>query len=448
MAIYSLPSLRQPESITPQFYFSSQSFVAKAQADIDNLLNTWQQSITATALKKQQQGPFLRFKSIYAKLGWIYIHLAVIDPALRKHWFNSLTRLFLNNLKHPEPLKQIATIFALYALWGTQPPESVLGPKHFIVIDPETKEYLDNFPEKHAEQLNKYFKDSIDESFQQTNNTTKNVNNQQQQRQSNSSALSIKHRAHLDPNIFGPPPPMIKPSHSLYQVLRNLREQNAFIIQPTQTALIYPPLPTNWLSQENSNDPSQQPPHPFDHPQPAQKIASISSHKFDSTAIDELITSTRNELTKTQKDDPLSLCDPIELNRLRNSYLDTKSFLTGQQQQASLSLSPSSSSAAPSVRNQEPPDPLTRELFAEAIGMTRKVIQKTGPGLDHLLFPNDHRSSFQSNPTTNNNNQNSNLEDEHSNGDDPQLNSLDAFFLVDQANSIPELQKLLSNTNH
>jgi hypothetical protein len=490
MAIYSLPSLRQPESISPQFYFSSQSFVGKAQTDIETLVGTWAQAVkalpTGTHYHKKQPGPFLKFKAIYARLGWIYIHLAVVDPALRKPWFSTLARLLLAYLRPAfDPLKQIAAVFALWALWGTQPPEPLLGPKHYIVIDTETRNYLDAFPADVAEHLNRYFKDAVDEAFEQTNTkSTANSSNKQSASKTAShsyTSLSSKHRAHLDPNIFGPPPPVIKPSDSVYQVLKNLRDQHAFVIQPTQIALVYPPLPTNRITLENpSSQPQQQQQQIqlLDHPpQTSQRPSSPSStipNDSSNSALNELIMSTRDELERSQKDNPLSsLCDPVELNRLRTSYLSTKAFLTGHPQSSlsssppsPLSLSssstppppppPLSSSAEPGARRLAPdrarhhqPDPLTRELFVEAIGMTRKVIQKTGPGLDHLLFPKEPASSSrpndQTHPDSTNDTNIANHPQNH-NDDDKPCSSLDAFFLVDQAQSIPDLPSLLANT--
>lgn len=87
-----LPSLRQPESIHPSYYFSSQTFINQAQADVENLVKAFQSQTT----HHQSQGPFLTFKSCYLRLGWSYIHLSVVDPALRSDWFKSIIRLFLS----------------------------------------------------------------------------------------------------------------------------------------------------------------------------------------------------------------------------------------------------------------------------------------------------------------------------------------------------------------
>ncbi|WAR55559.1 hypothetical protein PtB15_6B300 [Puccinia triticina] len=429
MPIYSLPSLRQPESISPQFYFTSQPFIARAQADIDSLLAAWQDAVRALpthhhhplpyyhpqsqpSSAQKKLGPFLKFKAIYARLGWIYIHLAVVDPALRRHCFNTLARLLLASLApQTEPLRQIGSLFALWALWGTQP-DAVLGPKLFIIIDPGTSHYLDRFPPAVAEQLDRYFKDAFDEALPQAK--------PQQQHQS----LSTKHRAHLDPNIFGPPPPAIKPSDSVFQVLKNLRDQHAFLIQPAETALVYPALPTNRVALENA---APDEPSTLLDPRPGRAPQKNS----DPAQTAQLLAATRAELARWKKAGPL--CDPAQLNQLRNSYLATKSFLPHhhhhQQQQSSSSSSPSSPAAAK-------PDPLARELFAQAIGMTRKVIQKTGPGLDHLLFPNDPRSATAPAEPSSSTEDNAGKKDGHS--------SLDAFFLVDQAQSIPQLEQLLN----
>ncbi|KAI9626191.1 hypothetical protein H4Q26_015941 [Puccinia striiformis f. sp. tritici PST-130] len=260
MAIYSQPSLRQPESISPEFYFSSQAFIKKAQADINQLLNTWQDSVRSLPPHKKVLGPFLKFKSIYTQSRRIYIHLSAVNPALRKHWFSTLSRLLIN--QQNQPLKQIGALFTLWVLWSTQPESSVLRPKQ-------------------------YYKDSDEESFEQPAKNTslncqlnhhhhKNLSHHpyhHHQNSSSSTSLTIKHRAHLDPNIFGPPPPTIKPSDWIHQVLRNLQEHHAFIIQPHQAAL--------------------------------------NKDKFQKWKI---------------KQDRL-LCDPTQLNRLQTSYLSTKSFL-------------------------------------------------------------------------------------------------------------------------
>lgn len=444
MPIYSLPSLRQPESISPQFYFTSQSFIDRAQTDIDSLLSAW---ITSAKSNQQQHqlkhhhhplpnsnqkrlGPFLKFKSIYSRLGWIYIHLSVVDPALRRHWFNTLIRLFLNNLKEDvEPLRQIGTLFGLWCFWGTQP-DSVLGPKHYIILDPDMLDYLKRIPSKFSNQLDQYFNSSIDECFDESKpSNTPGQSNLSTNHSFPTSSLSIKHRVHLDPNIFGPPPPTIKPSDSLHQVLKNLIDQDAFLIQPSEIALVYPPLPTNRVTFENPHSDSRQDlPDPERHqsadhlqtttikPQPTQNVTPSS------TVIPELIISTRSELVKWQKAQQNSLCNPALLNQLRDSYLSTKSFLSDQ--------SPSSAFTTTDQVTTEP-DPLTREIFSEAIGMTRKVIQKTGPGLDHLLFPNDPPP-----PPPTDDRDSSNHHPEHQ-------NSLEAFLLVDQAKSIPDLEKLM-----
>jgi hypothetical protein len=493
MPIYSLPSLRQPESISPQFYFTSQSFISKAQSDIDNLLNTWQDSVKALATQPKQHhhhhqphyyhhyttsninnnhnsnqqkrlGPFLKFKSIYSRLGWIYIHLSVVDPALRKDWFNTLTRLFLNNLNQKtDTLKQIGSLFGLWALWGTQPPESVLGPKQFIIIDPETRDYLDRLPSSVSEELNRYFKDSVDESFEQQQPQQQHP--QQQPKNSHhpslhpsSSALSTKHRAHLDPNIFGPPPPTIKPADSVHQVLKNLRDQEAFLIQPTQTALVYPPLPTNRVTVEKSLIDLLDPDSMID---PHQTHNTNKAPDQSSPArLAETIRSTHLELHTLAHTHPNTLCDPVHLNLLRSSYLNSKAFLTHNPPEQSSSSSSTPSSLHPSV------DPLTRELFTDAIGMTRKVIQKTGPGLDHLLFPHNNNNSNnprstttkKANPGVNghqkSDKQSGNPSQEQDEGVDQQeededgkqgMDSLDAFFLVDRAQSIPQLETLFKN---
>ncbi|KAA1101687.1 hypothetical protein PGT21_027716 [Puccinia graminis f. sp. tritici] len=487
MPIYSLPSLRQPESISPQFYFTSQSFINRAQSDIDHLLTTWQDSVKAlpTHHNKQQQhyyhhhttnninnnqhkrlGPFLKFKSIYSRLGWIYIHLSVVDPALRKDWFNTLTRLFLNNLnQQSDTLRQIGSLFGLWALWGTQPPESVLGPKQFIIIDPETSDYLDRLPSSVSEELNRYFKDSVDESFeqqqsqQQQQQQPKQHSHHHPQHPSSSSALSTKHRAHLDPNIFGPPPPTIKPADSVHQVLKNLRDQEAFLIQPVQTALVYPPLPTNRVTVEKSLidllDPDS-----IDHHHTTTNN-NKASDQSSPARVAEIIRSTHLQLHTLANTQPNALCDPIHLNHLRSSYLNSKSFLTHNPPEQS-----SSSSSSPSTPSL---DPLTRELFADAIGMTRKVIQKTGPGLDHLLFPNNNNNNNNPRATTTSNTKKNNPDlngskkthnqcgSRNQDGVDRQvqeedgkheLDSLDAFFLVDRAQSIPQLETLLKNHPH
>ncbi|KAH9464655.1 hypothetical protein MJO29_001682 [Puccinia striiformis f. sp. tritici] len=140
MAIYSQPSLRQPESISPEFYFSSQAFIKKAQADINQLLNTWQDSVRSLPPHKKVLGPFLKFKSIYTQSRRIYIHLSAVNPALRKHWFSTLSRLLIN--QQNQPLKQIGALFTLWVLWSTQPESSVLRPKQYIVINPKTDQYL------------------------------------------------------------------------------------------------------------------------------------------------------------------------------------------------------------------------------------------------------------------------------------------------------------------
>ncbi|OAV96951.1 hypothetical protein PTTG_26198 [Puccinia triticina 1-1 BBBD Race 1] len=392
MPIYSLPSLRQPESISPQFYFTSQPFIARAQADIDSLLAAWQDAVRALpthhhhplpyyhpqsqpSSAQKKLGPFLKFKAIYARLGWIYIHLAVVDPALRRHCFNTLARLLLASLApQTEPLRQIGSLFALWALWGTQP-DAVLGPKLFIIIDPGTSHYLDRSPPP---------------SPSSSTDTSKTPSTRPSPRPSPSSNTnpSPPSIAPISTPTSSAAPPTIKPSDSVFQVLKNLRDQHAFLIQPAETALTLP--------------------------QTAQLLAA-----------------TRAELARWEKAGPL--CDPAQLNQLRNSYLATKSFLPHhhhhQQQQSSSSSSPSSPAAAK-------PDPLARELFAQAIGMTRKVIQKTGPGLDHLLFPNDPRSATAPAEPSSSTEDNAGKKDGHS--------SLDAFFLVDQAQSIPQLEQLLN----
>ncbi|KAI9628041.1 hypothetical protein H4Q26_018242 [Puccinia striiformis f. sp. tritici PST-130] len=453
MAIYSQPSLRQPESISPEFYFSSQAFITKAQADINQLLNTWQDSVRSLPPHKKVLGPFLKFKSIYTRLGWIYIHLSVVDPALRKHWFSTLSRLLINQLNQPnQPLKQIGALFTLWALWGTQPESSVLGPKQYIIIDPKTDRYLNSLPSQLSEQLDRYFKDSIDESFEQpAKNTTLNrqlhhnhhhhpYHHHQNSSSSSSTSLTIKHRAHLDPNIFGPPPPTIKPSDSIHQVLRNLQEHHAFIIQPHQTALVYPPLPTNRVSLQNSSSDPQIYITPNPQPPPI-----TSHHNLD--RITETVLKTKDEFQKWKIEQDQSLCDPTELNRLRTSYLSTKSFLN----QPTASTSTSSGLGLMVGNNNSDggaEDPLTKELFIEAIGMTRKVIQKTGPGLDHLLFPEPHSSS-KSNTTISSTGVNLKSKNSKKNkknsvvvgkqAQDHQITSLDAFFLVDHSTSVPDL---------
>ncbi|POV97138.1 hypothetical protein PSHT_14736 [Puccinia striiformis] len=413
MAIYSQPSLRQPESISPEFYFSSQAFITKAQADINQLLNTWQDSVRSLPPHKKVLGPFLKFKSIYTRLGWIYIHLSVVDPALRKHWFSTLSRLLINQLNQPnQPLKQIGALFTLWALWGTQPESSVLGPKQYIIIDPKTDQYLNSLPSQLSEQLDRYFKDSIDESFEQpAKNTTLNrqlhhnhhhhpYHHHQNSSSSSSTSLTIKHRAHLDPNIFGTSSTNNQPSDSIHQIYIT---------------------------------PNPQPPPITSH------------HNLD--RITETVLKTKDEFQKWKIEQDQSLCDPTELNRLRTSYLSTKSFLN----QPTASTSTSSGLGLMVGNNNSDggaEDPLTKELFIEAIGMTRKVIQKTGPGLDHLLFPEPHSSS-KSNTTISSTGVNLKSKNSKKNkknsvvvgkqAQDHQITSLDAFFLVDHSTSVPDL---------
>ncbi|MBW0463449.1 hypothetical protein O181_003164 [Austropuccinia psidii MF-1] len=385
MPIYALPSLRQPESISPQFYFTSQSFISKAQTDVDALLDSWVDA--AINQQSSKLGPFLKFKSIYSRLGWTYIHLSVVDPALRKFWFNSIVRLFLDKFKpNVEPLRQIGCLFALWCFWGTQP--DVLGPKHYIVVDTTMYEFIQTFPENFADALNRCFKQTSDGVFfddiQSDSNSSSNPP---------LSLAAIKHRAHLDPNLFGPPPPFVQPSHSLNQVVENLISQNAFFIEPKEIALVYPVLPTSKLVLENlcaTTSTSQA------HPSTTKAKTGSSSN-----LIPELIISAKHELERWKTNEEFSLSDLAELNESRSSYLSTKSF-----------LNQSSSS------DSEAADPLANELLTEAVGMTRKVIQKTGPGLDHLLFPTQSR---------------------------PDETSLEAFFLVDGAKSVEELEDGLKN---
>ncbi|KAG0150903.1 hypothetical protein CROQUDRAFT_37498 [Cronartium quercuum f. sp. fusiforme G11] len=323
MTVFALPSLRQPESISPEFYFTSEPFIAHARSDIDHLLNHYHHQL----INKPTNGPFLTFKSIYLNLGWSYIHLAVVDPALRKQWFNSIVRIFLDYLKSDtDPLKQTAVLFALWSFWGTQP--ELLGPKFYIIVDVEMYQYIQRLPELLGSSLDKVFGTTIDQLDRPAPPQT------------------VAQNPHVDPSLFSNPTLPLLPHHSLHQILGNLLKGHAFEIHPSETALVYPKLPTNKLI--------------LDHlPQASSSTLKSKPH------LAEQIIATSDELARWASDFP----NATDLRTLRSGYISTKSLLL------------------------TPDDSVRKEALTEAIAMTRRVIQKTGPGLDHLLFNNDREKS-------------------------------------------------------
>ncbi|KAI9631582.1 hypothetical protein KEM48_014233 [Puccinia striiformis f. sp. tritici PST-130] len=370
MAIYSQPSLRQPESISPEFYFSSQAFITKAQADINQLLNTWQDSVRSLPPHKKVLGPFLKFKSIYTRLGWIYIHLSVVDPALRKHWFSTLSRLLINQLNQPnQPLKQIGPS-SPYGHYG------VLSPNHRYSDRNSTSSLILKLTDISTHSLPNYPNNWIDTSKIQLTN---HLNNPLKTLPSTVNFIIIiiiiltiitkTHHHHHQPH---------SPSNIEH------------ILTPTYSDLLHqqssPQIRSIKVSLQNS---SSSDPQIYITPNP-QPPPITSHHNLD--RITETVLKTKDEFQKWKIEQDQSLCDPTELNRLRTSYLSTKSFLN----QPTASTSTSSGLGLMVGNNNSDggaEDPLTKELFIEAIGMTRKVIQKTGPGLDHLLFPEPHSSS-------------------------------------------------------
>lgn len=127
MPLFPRPSLQPPEAIKPSAYFSSETFLTSAAADVLNLLEAYEAAQLQVArevaaagpeetedgdAKKSAKGkgkahdgegketvpsPFVTFKQVYERKGWALVHLAVVDPALRKEWFDSLTRLILGS---------------------------------------------------------------------------------------------------------------------------------------------------------------------------------------------------------------------------------------------------------------------------------------------------------------------------------------------------------------
>ncbi|KAH9811776.1 hypothetical protein DFH28DRAFT_421034 [Melampsora americana] len=158
MTISALPSLRQPESIDPKFYFTSDSFLNKIKHDINLLISNFKSRSTSSSSSSSS---------------------SIISLV----WFDTIIRLFLDYLKvENDPFEQIAALFSIYTFWSTQ--SKILDPSLFSISSSQ--------------------------------------------------------------------PTQLLPSHSLYQIVTHLIQQNAFLIQPIQTALVYPHLPTNSFKLESS----------------------------------------------------------------------------------------------------------------------------------------------------------------------------------------------------
>lgn len=201
-------------------------------------------------------------------------------------------------------------------------------------------------PDKLGDHLDALFGSHLD----QVNPTLKTSQPSQPSQTSTSLSTSLskaaaKHQVHLDPSLFSDSSPTtsrpLKPSDSLHQTLAHLLSQHAFVIQPEQTALLHPALPTNKLVLDQILH--HVPPPPQLKPKPG---------------FGDQIVATEDELARWAHSAP----PDDELKQMRLAYLSTKGFLTDGHV------------------------PVTTSILREAIGMTRKVIQKTGPGLDHLLF--------------------------------------------------------------
>ncbi|EGG03327.1 uncharacterized protein MELLADRAFT_117365 [Melampsora larici-populina 98AG31] len=338
MTISALPSLRQPESIHPEFYYTSDSFIIKIKHDINLLISTFKSSSSTSS----SLGPFLNFKSIYKHLGWNLIHLSVIDSSLRKVWFNTIIRLFLDYLKpQVDPIEQIAALFSIYTFWGTQ--SAILDTKFNVIIDLNMLNYIKSIPKELGTHLNESYQ-SITDQLSTTTTTTPI--------QPIKTSLPKSH-SHLDPSLFSArssKPNRLLPSHSLYQIVTNLIQQNAFIIQPIETALVYPNLPTNSFVLESTLNPLS-----LSHLHRPSTYSTSSKVSFS-----EHIVSTQDELERW-KESNWTLSD---LREIRSQYLLKKSKL---------------------IEDHVEFD----SIFLEAIRMTLQVIEKNGPGLNHLLESSD-----------------------------------------------------------
>lgn len=129
MPLFPRPSLQPPEAIKPSAYFTSDTFIRSATSDVQDLLTAYETAQLTVARDLVAAGgagkgkeravdadgggkdggeedgngrlpsPFKTFKEVYAQKGWTLVHLAVVDPALRKEWFDTLTRLILGALR-------------------------------------------------------------------------------------------------------------------------------------------------------------------------------------------------------------------------------------------------------------------------------------------------------------------------------------------------------------
>ncbi|KAI8453142.1 hypothetical protein BY996DRAFT_8501998 [Phakopsora pachyrhizi] len=358
------------------------------------------------------------------------------------------------------PLRQIGAFFGLWCFWGTQP--EVLNPKQYVIVDTETFEYILSVPEKFEESINKKFGIRTD-GFSNRERLQVPVQSQLNRK------FIERHRVHLDPNLFGTKPtsssslsvispsrnssplstissssssslpskPIVdacKPSDSLIQVLSNLVRSDAFLIEPEPTALRHPHLPSNNLAPEN---PTVAPVIPIQPPQPV-----VSKKPRKRNHLGELILSAKEELDRSALE--MDRWDLSQLDQIRSNYLNSKSSFSILSSESSSNCESRKDKGRNHSSNQLRFDPLTDSIIGEAIGMTRRVIQKTGPGLDHLLFPKS--PSACSSPSS------MNLDNTtYRAGQDNRqtFGSKNALYLVegsqnldDVNNSISELQKL------
>lgn len=150
-------------------FFRSQCYVEALRQDVAHLLSQfatdWPQ---VPPSDKDDASPFTEFKRLWTSTGWRHIHLAVVEPELRPHWWDAVVRAFSGEPVQQRPslclladadlapserlrpgsepdLQQLAAFYALYTLYFTQP-KLLDSPKLPIKLTSATVAHLLSLP--------------------------------------------------------------------------------------------------------------------------------------------------------------------------------------------------------------------------------------------------------------------------------------------------------------